>query len=219
MGRWQSEGLTEGQKRNRSRPSTPCFASGPPPHAYGTGRNQNHPKSSLSRSDGEVAAAKRLTEGPLARRHQPHQPLNHPFHIPKNLNRRHPNHHKPLPRQPRIPHQIPLHPKIMRQPIDLDDQPRISRIKIRHIHPHRMLPPKLHPTRPPPQPLPQHHLRQRHLPPKPPRFLDRNLGCLPHPNLPTRSSLWPKAMGRWQSAGLTEGQKRNVVVPHQHPHP
>jgi len=38
MGRWQREALTEGQWHYRCRPSTPCFASGPPPHGFATGR-------------------------------------------------------------------------------------------------------------------------------------------------------------------------------------
>ncbi len=38
MGRWQPAGLTEGLWRHRRRPSTTCFASGPPPHRCATGR-------------------------------------------------------------------------------------------------------------------------------------------------------------------------------------
>jgi len=93
----------------------------------------------------------------------------------------------------------------MRHPIHLNDHLRIRRIEIRHINPNRMLPPKLHPTRPQAQPLPQQNLRRRHLAPQPPRLPNRRLRSLPHPNLPPQSSLW-RSHGEVAAAKrLTEG--------------
>src|SRR3546814_17508948 len=83
------------------------------------------------------------------RRNQPNQPVDHSIHIPQNIRSPHPNHNKPLPRQPRIAVSVMLDPSIMRQPINPDDHPPLRRVKIRPKPPHRMLPPKLHPTRPP----------------------------------------------------------------------
>src|SRR3546814_4963222 len=54
----------------------------------------------------------------------------------------------------------------------LDDHPPLRRVKIRHKPPHRMLPPKLHPTRPQAQLLPQKHLGRRHHPSQRACFLD-----------------------------------------------
>src|SRR3546814_2202159 len=45
MGRWQREALTEGQGRYRRGPSTTCFASGPPPHGFATGRIERNSRS------------------------------------------------------------------------------------------------------------------------------------------------------------------------------
>ena len=188
MGRWQSAGLTEGQWRNRRRPSTPLRAVPlPMPSAQGGFEYANPPcRVAMGRWQREA-----LTEGPLAQpQNQPNQPIDHSIQVPQNISSRHPNHNKPLPPQPFIARRIMLHPKIMRQPINLNDNPPLRRIKIRHIHAHRMLPPKLNPTRPPPQPLPQHHLRQSHRPPQAARHLHRSFRSLPHPNLPTQSFLW-----------------------------
>src|SRR3546814_5736255 len=89
-------------------------------------------------------------------------------------------HNKPLPRQPRIAVSVMLDPSIMRQPINLDDHPPLRRVKIRHKPPHRMLPPKLHPTRPQAQLLPQKHLGRRHNPSQRACFLDGGPGSLSH---------------------------------------
>src|SRR3546814_14785550 len=45
MGRWQREALTEGQWRYRRGPSTTCFAGGPPPHGFATGRIERNSRS------------------------------------------------------------------------------------------------------------------------------------------------------------------------------
>ena len=137
-----------------------------------------------------------LTEGPLTpRQNHPNQPIDHIIHILEHISRRHPNHNKPLPVQPVIARRIALHPRIMRQPIDLDDYLRFGRIKIRHIAPHRMLPPKLHPARPPAKPLPEEHLWWRQLPPQPARHLHHSFRSLPHPTLP--NPILPVAERPW----------------------
>ncbi len=160
-------------------------------------------------------------EGPLPRsQNHPNQPVHHRLDILQHIHRRHPNHNKPPPPEPFIPHRIALHPKIMRHPIHLDDHLRLGRVKIRHINPDRMLPPKLHPTRPQAQPLPQQHLRRRHLPPQPPRPPNRRLSSLPHPTLPPKSSLW-RSHGEVAAAKrLTEGPsaQRSLRSPPLH-HP
>src|SRR3546814_6001885 len=45
MGRGHREALTEGQGRYRRGPSTTCFASGPPPHGFATGRIERNSRS------------------------------------------------------------------------------------------------------------------------------------------------------------------------------
>ncbi len=193
MGRWQSAGLTEGLL---ALPSQPLHRFAVPlPVATRQGGN----KSSLCRRHGEGDRREAVVEGRLAQRqNQPNHPIHNSIDILQNLSRSHPHHNKPLPPEPLIAQSIPLHPSIMRQPIHLDDHPRIRRIKIRHIGPHRMLPPKLHPSRPQAQPLPQQDFRRRQNPPQPPRHLDGSPRSLPHPTLPPNPPCGRKAMGRWQ---------------------
>jgi hypothetical protein len=80
-----------------------------------------------------------------------------------------------------------------------------------------MLPPKLHPARPPPQPLPQQNLRQRHLPPQPPRDLDRGSGSrTPHNPSPTKSSLW-RSHGEVAARSADGGAMALPLPPLHHP--
>ena len=134
---------------------------------------------------------RRMVEGV---RHQRGDPFYDPIDVAQHIRRRNAKHSVPAVRQERV---SPLVARwtvtsIVSLAVDFNDQTCLAHIKIDDVRPDRMLPSDLHSDLAATQPLPDHYLRQAHLPSQLARGIDLRLAQRDAPSTIRSSANGPR---------------------------